>query len=121
MHGADALAMQTDSERLLEAGVGLAAETWDEFRATSGRGADGFGRFICHQVGSVHRRRLYERLGLDLTRDFSTFEEYGNMGSVSLPATLAAAETAGAISAGSHVGLLGIGSGLNCLMLDLEW
>jgi 3-oxoacyl-[acyl-carrier-protein] synthase-3 len=43
------------------------------------------------------------------------------MGSVSLPATLAAAEAAGAVAAGSHVGLLGIGSGLNCLMLDLEW
>jgi 3-oxoacyl-[acyl-carrier-protein] synthase-3 len=69
----------------------------------------------------VHRRRLYERLGLDVARDFSTFEEYGNMGSVSLPATLAAAEAAGAVAAGSHVGLLGIGSGLNCLMLDLEW
>jgi 3-oxoacyl-[acyl-carrier-protein] synthase III len=121
MHGADALAMQTDSERLLEAGLALAAETWSEFRETSGRGADGFSRFVCHQVGSVHRRRLYERLGLDVARDFSTFEEYGNMGSVSLPATLAAAEAAGAVAAGSHVGLLGIGSGLNCLMLDLEW
>lgn len=120
-HGADALAMQTDSERLLEAGVTLAAETWSEFRETSGRGADGFDRFICHQVGSVHRRRLYEKLGLDLTRDFSTFEQYGNMGSVSLPATLATAEEAGVLSTGSNVGLLGIGSGLNCLMLDLEW
>lgn len=120
-HGADALAMQTDSERLLEAGVALAAETWAEFREVSGRGADGFSHFVCHQVGSVHRRRLYERLGLPIDRDVSTFAEYGNMGSVSLPATLATAESAGAIAAGSHVGLLGIGSGLNCLMLDLEW
>jgi len=120
-HGADALAMQTDSERLLEAGVALAAETWTEFREVSGRSADGFSRFVCHQVGSVHRRRLYERLGLPIERDVSTFAEYGNMGSVSLPATLAEAEGAGMIAPGSHVGLLGIGSGLNCLMLDLEW
>ena len=78
-------------------------------------------RFICHQVGSVHRRKLYETLGLDLSKDFSTFETLGNMGSVSLPATLAIAVQQGAIKLGDRVGLLGIGSGLNCLMLALEW
>ena len=120
-HGADALAMQTDSEQLLVAGVSLAAETWKQFAEVTGRGPDDYDRFICHQVGSVHRRRLYETLGLDLARDFSTFETLGNMGSVSLPATLAAAIEAGAVAPGQRVGLLGIGSGLNCLMLSLEW
>jgi 3-oxoacyl-[acyl-carrier-protein] synthase-3 len=78
-------------------------------------------RYICHQVGSVHRRKLYEALGLDPAKDFSTFETLGNTGSVALPATLALAIEAGAIQAGHKVGLLGIGSGLNCLMLGLEW
>ena len=78
-------------------------------------------RAICHQVGSAHRRRLFETLGLDLAKDFSTFETLGNMGSVSLPATLSAAVDAGAIKDGDKVALMGIGSGLNCLMLALEW
>ena len=117
-HGADALAMQTDSEQLLIAGVGLAQETWRDFTAEQG-GA--FDRFICHQVGSTHRRKLYETLGLDLAKDFSTFETLGNTGSVALPATLCAAVDAGAVQEGHRVGLLGIGSGLNCLMLALEW
>ena len=117
-HGADALAMQTDSEQLLLAGVGLARDTWREFTAEQGTSFD---RFICHQVGSTHRRKLYETLGLDLARDFSTFETLGNTGSVALPATLAAAVAAGAVTDGQRVGLLGIGSGLNCLMLALEW
>ena len=117
-HGADALAMQTDSEQLLIAGVGLAQETWRDFTAEQG-GA--FDRFICHQVGSTHRRKLYETLGLDLAQDFSTFETLGNTGSVALPATLCAAVDAGAVQEGHRVGLLGIGSGLNCLMLALEW
>lgn len=117
-HGADALAMQTDSEQLLVAGVGLAKETWDAFTAEQGAGYD---RFICHQVGSTHRRKLYEMLGLDLAKDFSTFETLGNTGSVALPATLAKAIDAGAVREGDRVGLLGIGSGLNCLMLALEW
>ena len=62
-----------------------------------------------------------EALGLDLARDFSTFETLGNTGSVALPATLALAAEAGAVKAGERVALLGIGSGLNCLMLALEW
>ena len=117
-HGAEALAMQTDSEQLLVAGVTLARDTWSEF--TTGQGAS-FDRYICHQVGSVHRRKLYETLGLDVAKDFSTFEILGNTGSVALPATLAAAVDAGAVREGDRVGLLGIGSGLNCLMLALEW
>ncbi len=120
-HGADSLAMQTDSEQLLVAGVELAKQTWAEFTATNGWTGNSFDRFICHQVGSIHRRKLYETLGLDLAKDFSTFETLGNTGSVALPATLATAVQAGAVREGQRIGLLGIGSGLNCLMLALEW
>jgi 3-oxoacyl-[acyl-carrier-protein] synthase-3 len=117
-HGAEALAMQTDSEALLVAGIQLATETWTAFTAEFGTTFD---RTICHQVGSTHRRKLYEALGLDLAKDFSTFETLGNTGSVALPATLAAAVEAGAVKNGDQVALLGIGSGLNSLMLAVEW
>lgn len=115
------LAMQTDSERLLEAGVALASETWAEFGTLTGWTSSSVDRAICHQVGSAHRRRLFEAVGLDLAKDYSTFETLGNMGSVSLPATLASAVEAGAIVKGNKVALMGIGSGLNCMMLALEW
>ena len=117
-HGADSLAMQTDSEALLVAGIELARETWGAFTAEFG---GEFDRTICHQVGSTHRRKLYEALGLDLAKDFSTFETLGNTGSVALPATLAGAVDAGAVKAGDRVALLGIGSGLNSLMLAVDW
>lgn len=120
-HGADALAMQTDSEALLVAGVDLASTTWTQFQHETGFDANRTDRFICHQVGSTHRRKLYEALGLDLAKDFSTFETLGNTGSVALPATLALAADTGAVKPGDKVSLLGIGSGLNCLMLALEW
>ncbi|WP_043589390.1 3-oxoacyl-ACP synthase III [Geminisphaera colitermitum] len=123
-HGADSLAMQTDSEALLNAGLTLARETWEVFSAASAItdwDAAEADRFICHQVGSTHRRKLYETLGIDLARDFSTFETLGNTGSVALPITLATAIEAGAVREGSKVALLGIGSGLNSLMLALQW
>lgn len=117
-YGAESLAMQTDSEQLLLAGLALARDTWGTFTAQQG---GQFARYICHQVGSTHRRKLYETLGLDEAKDFSTFEYLGNTGSVALPVTLAKAIEAGAVREGDRVGLLGIGSGLNCLMLAVEW
>jgi 3-oxoacyl-[acyl-carrier-protein] synthase-3 len=119
--GTAGLAMQTDSEQLLIAGVELARETWAAFRTEMDWTDQTADRYVCHQVGSMHRRRLYETLGLDLSRDFSTFEWLGNTGSAALPITLAHAVEGGAILSGDKVALLGIGSGINCLMLGMEW
>ena len=118
---AGGLSMQTDSEQLLLAGVALAQETWGEFKAETGWNERTPARIVTHQVGSAHRRKLYETLGLDLAKDYSTFETLGNMGSVSLPATLELAAEAGAVRDGDRIALLGIGSGLSCMMLALEW
>jgi 3-oxoacyl-[acyl-carrier-protein] synthase III len=43
------------------------------------------------------------------------------MGTVSLPLTAALAEENEFLNPGDRVGFLGIGSGLNCLMLGLVW
>ncbi|MGH8019681.1 MAG: 3-oxoacyl-ACP synthase III [Opitutaceae bacterium] len=119
--GAHGLSMQTDSEQLLVAGVELARETWQTFKQETGWDETTPARFVCHQVGTRHRRALYETLGFDLAKDFSTFEWLGNTGSAALPITLARGVEAGAIKAGDPVALLGIGSGINSLMLAVEW
>lgn len=118
--GGDGLDMQTDSEQLLLAGVRVARETWEAFLGDTRLGEPDFRRYVCHQVGVQHRNRLYETLGLDLAKDCSTFESFGNVGSVALPVTLSKALDSGRIARGHRVGLLGIGSGINCLMLALE-
>jgi 3-oxoacyl-[acyl-carrier-protein] synthase-3 len=43
------------------------------------------------------------------------------MGTVSLPLTAAIADERDILEAGDKVAFLGIGSGLNCLMLGMEW
>ncbi|MGF1483724.1 MAG: 3-oxoacyl-ACP synthase III [Opitutales bacterium] len=115
------LEMQTDAEALLEAGIDLARQTWSAFSTETGWAAESLDRVICHQVGRQHRQRLYEALGLSLEKDFSTYETLGNVGSVSCPLTLAQAVDAGAIARGSRVALLGIGSGLACLMAAVQF
>lgn len=115
------LQMQTDSEQLLLAGVAVAMDTWKLFEEETGWTRTTPERIICHQVGSTHRRKLYETVGLDLAKDFSTFETLGNTGSAALPTALALAVAEGAVKAGDKVALLGIGSGINSLMLAVEW
>ncbi|HZN57904.1 MAG TPA: 3-oxoacyl-[acyl-carrier-protein] synthase III C-terminal domain-containing protein, partial [Planctomycetota bacterium] len=78
-------------------------------------------KVICHQVGASHRASILERLGIPAERDYTTFEYLGNMGTASLPLTAALAESRKFLRPGDRVGLLGIGSGLNCLMLGVEW
>lgn len=119
--GHGGLEMQTDSEELLEAGVAVARRCWDRFEAASGWTRSMPDRIICHQVGRMHRRKLYDTLQLDLAKDFSTFETLGNVGSVSLPITLAQAAEAGEVKSGDRVALLGIGSGLACMFMAVEW
>jgi len=119
--GGDGLAMETDSEQLLIAGIDVAQRTWTEFKRETGWNEQTPDRIICHQVGSAHRRKLYETLGLDLAKDFSSFETLGNTGSAALPTTLARAIEQGSVRDGQKVALLGIGSGINSLMLAVEW
>ncbi len=115
------LDMQTDSEALLEAGVEVAARCWSRFKAETGWDEKTPDTVICHQVGKQHQRRLFEKLGLDDAKDFSTFGWLGNVGSVSLPITLARAAEEGRVRPGAKVALLGIGSGLSCQMMALQW
>lgn len=111
----------TDATAVLEHGVTLGHDTWSAFRRMTGWRDPGLDRSICHQVGQVHRQTILQRLGLDPAHDFAVFRDLGNMGSVALPLAAALAEQRGVLEPGHHVGWLGIGSGLNCLMLGVEW
>jgi 3-oxoacyl-[acyl-carrier-protein] synthase III len=116
----EGLWMATDSEALLHAGNELALRTFERFQAELGWTRDAVDRVVTHQVGVAHRRLLFETLGLDPARDFPTVELLGNVGSVSLPLSWSMARDAGFLRPGERLALLGIGSGLNCLMLGVR-
>ena len=113
--------METDSIGVLENGVVLGIETFKAFRNELNWSNDQPDKIICHQVGATHQRNLLDALGMQADKDFSTFEYLGNIGTVSLPITAAIAAKRQFLSKNDLVGLLGIGSGLNCLMLGVEW
>jgi 3-oxoacyl-[acyl-carrier-protein] synthase III len=111
----------TDSAAVLAHGVELGVQTWRAFLQGLDWSADEVDKVICHQVGSSHRDSILKRLGIPDSKDFPTYPYLGNMGTVSLPLTAGLAEDRGFLEPGDRVGFLGIGSGLNCMMLGLEW
>ena len=113
--------MNTASEELLQRGVETALMTWQAFSAEPGWQAVDIDRFFCHQVGSAHARLLFDSLGLEPEKNFETLATLGNVGSVSAPITLAMAIEQKVFGPGQRGAILGIGSGINCLMLGVDW
>lgn len=115
------LIMRTDAVGVLKHGVVLGIETFEAFKRELNWSADQPDKVICHQVGSAHQRAILSSLGIDESRDFTTFRFLGNIGTVSLPISAAIAAERQFLQPGDRVGFLGIGSGLNCMMLGIEW
>jgi 3-oxoacyl-[acyl-carrier-protein] synthase-3 len=120
--GADmAPLMQTDSEKLMHHGVETGVATMPQFLSSSNWSVEDIDRTICHQVGVAHQKLMLQSLGIDPELDFQTFPWLGNTGSVALPITMAVACEQGFVESGQKVAWLGIGSGINCMMLSVEW
>ncbi len=116
-----AMTMRTDAETLLAGGCELAARTWQAFKQTLEWDNADIDRAYCHQVGVAHREGMYESIGLDMSKDFATFEFLGNVGSVSLPLTMAMGIERDEPDPGAKIAMLGIGSGLSSVMLGVRW
>ena len=56
-----------------------------------------------------------------MEKDFPTLEFLGNVGSVSLPITFALGNDKNIIAKHDKIALLGIGSGINCIMMGVQW
>lgn len=113
--------MRTDSIGVLQNGVSLGIETFKAFKHQLALPDDKPDKIICHQVGASHQKTILDAIGIAKDKDFTTFPYLGNIGTVSLPITAAIADEREFLQPGDIVGFLGIGSGLNCLMLGVRW
>ncbi len=113
--------MHTSSTELLKNGAKLAPDTWEALKQELQWKDPDVDRFFTHQVSAVHSRLLFKTLRLDKAKDFSTVEYLGNIGSVSLPITMAIGIDQGCLKSGDKIAMMGIGSGIVCLALGLDW
>lgn len=108
--------MRTDTKALLDAGLQLAKQAWNDVDDRGWRDMD---RYIIHQVSQVHTSMMCDVLGIDPTKAPLTFPTLGNVGPASVPITLA--EEVDSLQPGDRVLLLGIGSGINAMATEILW
>ncbi len=113
--------MDTDSEKLLQMGIATGVATLQPFFDATGWTNSDIDRTICHQVGIAHRKLMLDSLGFSETIDYMTFPRLGNTGSAALPVTFAESIKEDFVQPNQNVALLGIGSGINCLMIGVNW
>ena len=113
--------MDTDSEKLMHEGCQIGAANFEPYLSELAWSRDDINKTVCHQVGPTHRKSMFDALKMDTSKDFTTVEWLGNTGSVALPITMAIAAEQGHLQTNDNVGMFGIGSGINCVMLGCHW
>ncbi len=113
--------MSTDSEALLHAGVNLARRCWSALQTRLNWEPTSVDKVVTHQVGRAHRKLLLDLLEIPGSADYPTVEFLGNTGATALPMALALAIRGGHLEANDQLALLGIGSGLNSVMIGVDW
>lgn len=113
--------MYTDAKALLFAGLELAGETYAHAQTALGWAGPALDEYVLHQVSGTHTAMLCQALGLDLAKVLAIYPEFGNIGPASVPIVLSKAAQAGRLKKGNRIGLMGIGSGLNCSMAEVVW
>jgi len=110
--------MFTDAKGLLENGMELVTTAW---HTAHGDGWDwrNMDAYVMHQVSDIHTNSIAKAVDLDTARIPKTYPQLGNVGPASLPITLT--RKAAELSAGDRVLCMGVGSGLNTAMTEIEW
>lgn len=114
--------MKSNPAKLMIAGTNLIAKTWKLAAKTLDCWSDDqINLYAPHQVSLHNTRAVIKAVGVTPEKMKLTFPELGNTGPAGLPTALAIANEEGQIEAGDHVGLMGIGSGLNCTLMSVRW
>jgi len=113
--------MVTDTRMLLIEGVKLATKTFDVAKQKLGWVASELDEYVIHQGSKVHTAAFTKAMGIDPKKVMTIFGEHGNIGPASVPIVLSKLREMGRLKKGSRIALLGIGSGLNCSMAEVEW
>lgn len=113
--------MRTDSTTLLQEGLKVIAAAWQEFQKELGWTNDMVERIFTHQVSEKQRVLGLQMLGLPEGLDYPTLIHLGNIASVSCPLSMALAREAGFLQDRQRVAMIGVGSGINSIILGVQW
>jgi len=113
--------MTTESGKLISEASKLGGRAWKQLSAHLNWSREDVDHIFCHQVGKQVNEGFYREMGLDLKKEFTIYEQYGNLASAALPTALVLGAAEKNIQPGEKIVMTGFGSGLNALFLGLEW
>ena len=113
--------METDAPQLLKQAVMLKSKTFQQSQSEFGWDLSAFDEIVFHQVGKSYINDAIKTLGIDERKVLRTYPEYGNMASASLPFTLSKLDELGRLKSGNKIALVGAGSGLNSMVVEVLW
>jgi 3-oxoacyl-[acyl-carrier-protein] synthase-3 len=113
--------MRTNSTPLLHEGLKVIYSAWDGFSKELGWNSETVDKVFTHQVSEKQRELGLKAIGLNRGIDYPTLIELGNIASVSAPLSMALAYDKDFLQDGDKVCLIGVGSGINSLVLGIEW
>ena len=113
--------MRTNSTELLHEGMKVIALNWELFKKQMNWDAQSIDKLFTHQVSEKQRQIGLQILGLEERIDYPTLHTLGNIASVSAPISMAIGRENGFLDDGDRVCLLGVGSGVNSIILGIQW
>lgn len=113
--------IRIEAKKMLKAGLDPLAKAWDGFLKEMEWDVASIDRIFTHQVSSSHRTVGAQILGIDLKKDYPTLSFLGNIGAVSSPLGLSMGLEEGVVQEGDRVALMGMGSGINCTFMGIQW
>jgi 3-oxoacyl-[acyl-carrier-protein] synthase-3 len=113
--------MRTKSSALLAEGTKVVTEAWGRFKEKMGWTNDMVDRLFTHQVSEPQRQVALRALELSPEIDYPTLHYLGNTASVAAPISMAIGVDEGFVQDGDRIILFGVGSGINSIVLGVQW
>lgn len=113
--------MRTNSSKLLEEGTHVVKEAWRRFKAELGWETGMVDKLFTHQISMPQRLVGLRAIGVSEDIDYPTLERLGNTGAVAAPLSLALGLENDFVQDGDKIALFGVGSGINSLVMGIQW
>jgi acyl-CoA:acyl-CoA alkyltransferase len=113
--------METDAPKLVRAGLILKKKIYQKAKHELLWEEEQFDEYAFHQVGKSFNQMSLTNLDIKSHKVMNLYIEFGNMGSVAVPFTISMLETTNRLIMGKKLAILGAGSGLNCMAIEVHW
>ena len=117
----NSLEMETDTAGLMRQGLALVVKTWEFFKRHLEWTNETPDHVLTHQISKKHQEKAFALMNIPQEKSSSHLDTLGNTGSAAAPLSLAQGMEKDLFKKGEKILLSGIGSGINTLVMGLEW